>query len=87
MCHSSPLDGAVAAESEAGLAVDVLGVAHVGAVIALIDGHVYPSTFRVRLETQGDINSIQITISQTLNILNNSNIQHTVCQVLGSRWL
>lgn len=79
MCHSSPLDGAVAAESEAGLAVDVLGVAHVGAVVALIDGHVYPSTFRVRLETQRDINSIKY--------LSNPNNQHIACQVLGSRWL
>lgn len=46
---SGPLHGPVAAESEAGLAVDVLRVPHVGAVVALVDGHVYPRSFGVRL--------------------------------------
>lgn len=44
-----PLDGAIAAEGEARLTVDVLWIAYVGAVIALIDGHIYPRSFRVRL--------------------------------------
>lgn len=47
--YSGPLDRAVAAESEAGLAVDVLRVANVGAIVALVDGHVYPCSFGVRL--------------------------------------
>lgn len=49
---SCPLDGAVAAESEARLAVDVLRIANIRAIIAVIDGHVYPCSFRVRLHTQ-----------------------------------
>lgn len=50
--YSGPLDRAVAAESKAGLAVDVLRVADVGAIVALIDGHVYPCSFGVRLRMQ-----------------------------------
>lgn len=50
--HSRPLHGAVAAESEARLAVDVLRVADVRAVVALVDGHVYPCSFRVRLHSE-----------------------------------
>lgn len=50
MSYSCPLDWAIAAESKAGLAVDVLRVADVRAVIALIDGHVYPCSFGVRLQ-------------------------------------
>lgn len=46
----SPLDRAVAAESETRLAVDVLRVANVRAIIALVDGHIYPRSFRVRLQ-------------------------------------
>lgn len=49
MSYSGPLHGAVAAESEARLAVDVLRVANVRPVIALVDGHVYPGSFGVRL--------------------------------------
>lgn len=50
--HSRPLHRAVAAESKAWLAVDVLRVANVRAVVALIDGHVYPRSFRVRLQIE-----------------------------------
>lgn len=45
-----PFDRAVAAESKAGLAVDVLRVADVGTIIALVDGHIYPCSFGVRLQ-------------------------------------
>lgn len=41
----SPLDGSVAAEGKARLSMDVLGVSCIGAIVALIDGHIYPSTF------------------------------------------
>lgn len=51
---SCPLNRAVAAKGKARLAMDVLRIANIWAIIALIYGHVYPSTFRVRLE-----NSIQ----------------------------
>lgn len=54
--HRRPLDRAVAAEGEAGLAVDVLRVAHVRAVVALVDGHVYSSSFRVRLQDKSHPN-------------------------------
>lgn len=50
VCDWSSFDGPVAAEGEAGLAMDVLGVPCVGAIVALIDGHVYPSTFWMILE-------------------------------------
>lgn len=50
--HCGPLHWAVAAESKAGLAVDVLRVADVRAIIALIDGHIYSSSFRVRLQNK-----------------------------------
>lgn len=55
--YSRPLHWAVAAEGKARLAVDVLRVANVGAVIALIDGHVYPCSFGVRLQikNEGDV--------------------------------
>lgn len=49
MSDSGPLNWAVAAESKAGLAVDVLRVANVRSVIALVDGHVYSCSFGVRL--------------------------------------
>lgn len=42
-------DWSISAKSKAGLAVDVLRVANIGAIIAFIDGHVYPRSFRVRL--------------------------------------
>lgn len=48
--NSGPLDWAIAAESKAGLTVDVLRVANVWAVIALIYGHIYPCSFGVRLQ-------------------------------------
>lgn len=50
--HSRPLHGAVAAESKARLAVDVLRVADIRAVVALVDGHVYPCSLRVRLRSE-----------------------------------
>ena len=49
----SPLDGPIAAEGKAGLAVYVLRVPHVGAVVALVDGHVYSGAFGMRL--QGEV--------------------------------
>lgn len=45
-----PLHRPVSAESEARLAVDVLRIADVRAVIALVDGHVYSRSFGVRLK-------------------------------------
>lgn len=51
--HGRPLHGAVTAKSEAWLAVDVLRVADVRAVVALVDGHVYSCSFRVRLHSEG----------------------------------
>lgn len=57
--HGRPLHGAVAAESEAWLAVDVLRVANVRAVVALVDGHVYPCSFRVRLHSEGKCEAIK----------------------------
>lgn len=61
--HGGPLDGAVAAESEAGLAVDVLRVSDVRAVIALIDGHVYPCSFGVRLQIkQETTTTVKVTL-------------------------
>lgn len=63
MGHGGPLDGAVAAESEAGLAVDVLRVSDVRAVIALIDGHVYPCSFGVRLQIkQETTTTVKVTL-------------------------
>lgn len=50
VCDGSSFDGPVAAEGEAGLAMDVLGVPGVGAIVALVDGHVYPSTFWMILQ-------------------------------------
>lgn len=50
--YSRPLDWAIATESKARLAVDVLRVANIRAVIALIDGHVYPCSFGVRLQVK-----------------------------------
>lgn len=50
MGHCSPLHWTVAAESKAGLTVDVLRVADIRAVIALIYGHIYSRSFRVRLQ-------------------------------------
>lgn len=50
--HSGPFHRAVAAESKAGLTVDVLRVAHVRAIVALIDGHVYSRSLRVRLQNK-----------------------------------
>lgn len=52
----SPFDWAIAAESKARLAVDVLRIANIRAVIALIDGHVYPCSFGVRLQVKTKIN-------------------------------
>ena len=49
----SPLDGPIAAEGKAGLAVYVLRVPHVGAVVALVDGHVYSGAFGMRLQGEG----------------------------------
>lgn len=50
MSDSSSLYRTIAAESKARLTVDVLRVADVRAVVALVDGHVYPSTFGMRLQ-------------------------------------
>lgn len=47
-----PLHWAVAAESKAGLTVDVLRVADVRAIIALVDGYIYSCSFRVRLRNK-----------------------------------
>lgn len=50
MSDSSSLHRAVAAESKAWLTVNVLRVANIRAIVALVDGHVYPCTFGVRLQ-------------------------------------
>lgn len=50
--HGRPLHRAVAAEGETRLAVDVLRVADVRAIVALVDGHVDPGSFRVRLRRE-----------------------------------
>lgn len=44
-----PLHRPVSAESEARLAVDVLRIADVRAIVALVDGHIYSRSFGVRL--------------------------------------
>lgn len=49
VCEGGPLDGAVAAEGESRLAVDVLRVPHVRAVVALVYGHVYLCAFGMGL--------------------------------------
>lgn len=49
MGDGSPLDGAIAAEGEPGLAVDVLGIPNIRAVVTLVYGHVYPCPFGMRL--------------------------------------
>lgn len=49
MGDGGPLDGAVAAEGEPGLAVDVLRIPYVRAVVTLVYGHVYPGPFGMRL--------------------------------------
>lgn len=50
--HRGPLHWAVAAESKAGLTVDVLRVADIRAIVALIDGNIYSRSFRVRLQNK-----------------------------------
>lgn len=69
--YSRPLHWAVAAEGEARLAVDVLRVADVRAVVALIDGHVYPCSFGVRLQikNKGDVSPSKISEKSTRNIM------------------
>ncbi len=49
VCNWSPLHWAVTAEGKARLAVDVLRVANIRAVIAFINRHIYPGSFRMRL--------------------------------------
>lgn len=49
MGDGGPLDGAIAAKGKAGLTVNVLWVPHVGTIITLIYGYVYPRSFGVRL--------------------------------------
>lgn len=49
MCDGGPLDGAIAAEGESWLAVDVLRIPYVRAVVTLVYGHVYPRPFGMRL--------------------------------------
>lgn len=49
MSDSGPLDWAVTAESEARLTVDVLRVAHIRTIIALVDGNIYPCSLGIRL--------------------------------------
>lgn len=49
MGDSGPLHGAVAAEGESRLAVDVLGIPYVRAVVTVVYGHVYPRPFGMRL--------------------------------------
>lgn len=51
--YGGPLDWAITAEGKAWLTVDILRVANIRAIIALIDGHVYPRSFGVRLQTWG----------------------------------
>ena len=53
MCDGGPLDGPISAEGEARLAVDILGVAHIRTVVALVDGHVYPGALRMGLGGEG----------------------------------
>lgn len=50
MCDHGPLDGAVPAEGEAGLVVDVLRVSCVRAVVAVVDGNLDLRSFGMRLE-------------------------------------
>lgn len=49
VCNWSPLHWAVTAEGKARLAVDFLRVANIRAVIAFINRHIYPGSFRMRL--------------------------------------
>lgn len=52
VCDRGPLHWAVAAESKAGLTVDVLRVADIRAIVALVDGNIYSGSFRVRLQNK-----------------------------------
>ena len=63
--HCGPLHWAVAAERKAGLTVDVLRVADVRAVVALVDGHVYPGSFRVRLRNKSSNVTHQVSLAPT----------------------
>lgn len=54
MGDGRPLDGAVPAEGEARLTVDVLRVSCVGAVVTLVDGHFDLRSFRMRLGVAGE---------------------------------
>lgn len=50
-----PLDGAVPAESEARLAVDVLRVSCVRTIVTLVDGDLDLCSFRMRLWKTRDV--------------------------------
>lgn len=79
MRHRCPLDWSVAAEGEAGLAVDVLRVTHIGAVIALVYGHVYPGSFGVRLRGGGGP-------SATLELGSDSDLPNSAPKEPGLIW-
>lgn len=67
--HCGPLHWAVAAERKAGLTVDVLRVADVRAIIALIDGHIYSSSFRVRLQKKSQNVTQKVSAPTSQNFL------------------